>query len=376
MFGDGLIIATFFVAIVCLVKGTVRFDRDFFCFIGILVAWIVIQHVIIQQNMSLNSAISLLSMFLISYCAVKINTGSFIKHFVGVTVFLATVSLIFYAISLTPANVILTKILIPNDAHNWTNRVSYGRFLYHYMVGYPRNVGIFREPGVFQLFLNLSLFLTLFYPYLFTHRKRIGYAIILLFTIITAASTAGYLTAIIILCGYVINNRKKMSPRKFLVLIAGGVAAAIFTQTKVFEKVFLAKIAFSNGSFVSGTGNARLASILIDLKYISNNIWGYGFNAEWNNALANISNREVGSSCGLSAVVMAYGIPLSMAMYAAYLWAFKKISTNNVMFITLLLVFISSFLSQPWVLTPSFLVMLSYGFCINNHDKNLRCNSR
>ena len=376
MLGKGLTIATFAICLLCLVTKRVKMSDKFFGFIAAFFAVLLFQHTIIQQNISIVSLANLLTQFLIAYCAVKIDTASFIKRFVGVTVFLATASLIFFAISLTPASVVLTKMLLPNDAHNWTNRVSYGRFLYHYMIGYPRNVGIFREPGVFQLFLNLSLFLTLFFPHFFTQREKNRYAIILLLTIITAASTAGYLTAIIILCGYVINNRKKLSSRNVLMLLGCLLAAAIFTQTELFEKVFLAKMAFSNGSFETGTGNARLASVLIDLKYISNNIWGYGFNAEWNNALTNINTQEVGSSCGLSAVVVAYGIPLSIVLYAVYIWAFKKVSTNNVMFITLLLIFISSFLSQPWVLTPSFLVMLAYGFCINDYDKNLDCYSR
>lgn len=368
MFDSGFIVFTLVVCVACFFVWNIKILKRYAYFMLILFVWILLQHYVIQGNISIVSTLNLMSKFLIAYCAVKADVDHYFERFVRVTIVMAICSLVFFLLSQTPAANLMTYVFIPNHALSWTGNISYGRFLYHYMPGYTRNVGIYSEPGVFQLFLNLCLFCVLFMQEYckISEKKARVYTLILLFTIITTMSTAGYITTLIILAGYIIKVRKQLSVRNMAILLIIIVSLAVFSQTEIFYESFLKKLQFSaSGTFKAGTGNARLASILLDLKYIANNVWGNGYSGSWINT-STIAQSEVGSSVGLTSMVNVYGIPIAIIIYGSYLWAFRKTAKEPLGFLVLLLTFISGFLSQPWILTPVYLTILSYGFCANH----------
>lgn len=372
MYGDIFIIVTMVVAIASILLRVVKLTKKYAFYMIILFGAVVLQHTLIQHNISFSSVMNLLSKFLISYCAIGVCSSKFFSRFVKTTVFLSVISLIFFLISQSPLSGILTQLLIPNYAPCWTGNISYGRFLYHYMPGYTRNVGLYTEPGVFQLFLNLALFCVLFWAERCNveGKKRIKYAAILIVTIISAMSTAGYLTMFIILSGFVLAMKNKLSTKNILLLLVFFLVGAIFTQTELFVNTFIDKMQFSiQSGFSQGTGNARFASVLIDLEYIKNNIWGYGYSGSWTNT-STIAKFETGSSVGLTSMINVYGVPIASFIYITYLCAFKRISYSRLEFIILILMFISSFLSQPWILTPVYLTMMMYGLFFGNSGED------
>lgn len=366
MIGDAFIVLTFVISLALIVTNRVRIYKKYFLFISSLFLVILLQHTLIQGNISINSVMNLLSKFLISYCAVYICGSDFLKRFVNVTVFLATASLVCFAISFTPLESILRSVMTTNYARNWMGNISYGRFIYHYMPGYPRNVGIYSEPGVFQIFLCLALFWILFensHFQLSGKKKKFSIAVLIV-TLITTASTAGYITFILILCMYYI-GKNKVTWSGIGILIIGVIGIYFFSTTDIFQSVFIDKLQFTDGEFAGGTGNARLISIISDLSLVSQNIWGYGYSGVWSN-VSGIFSHDTGSSVGITSILTVYGIPIAIIIYIAFVWAFMKVTEKPLNGFFLLIVFISSFLSQPWILTPVYLNMISYAFCYDN----------
>lgn len=365
MYADAMIIGSLVLSVLLIVAGKVKLYRSYLSYVMIVFMAIFLQHTIIQGNIGFNSVLNLLSKFLLSYCTVYVCGKQFIKRFVNTTVFLSVTSLVCYAISFTPMEFLLRTVFSVNNASNWMGNVSYGKLIYHYMPGYERNVGIYSEPGVFQLFLCLALFWVLFgnRDYCSVGKERVIHLGILILTIITTASTAGYITMLLLFILYFV-NRRSISIGGMVAVVVALFCVNLFTMSDIFQEVFVAKMQFSNGQFTGGTGNARLASILSDLQHISNNIWGYGFSGSWSN-VSSVHSYDNGSSVGLTSTVNVYGIPISMALYGGFFWAFSKITDKFHVAIILMATFISSFLSQPWVLMPVYLMMFSYGFCID-----------
>lgn len=356
MFQDPILILTCLICLFFIFMNRVHLKKKYcnmlFLFFGVL----LIQHVLIQRDFTILGIGNTLCKFLIAYCAVGINAEKYISRYVKVISFLSIVSIIMYLFSQTPVVNIFKYILISNYDSCWTGDISYGRFFYHYIPNYDRNVGIFNEPGVYQIFLNVSLYFLLFKKEEcnFNNIKRKRAVILTLITIITTASTAGYVTTLLLIFSYILLFDEKNMSKKIILVSAMLIGVVIFIKTPLFEKVFIEKMAYSEGKFDSGTGNARLASMEIDLKYIKENPFGRGTESEWVNTSA-LATQEVGSSVGLTSIIATYGIPISIIIYGMYMWAFYKISNSLANFGVLLLIFISSFLTQPWVLTPVFL---------------------
>lgn len=372
LYGDNFVLFILLMIAVCVFTRRVLLNKNYTFFLMILFGSIFVQHTLIQGNISIPSILNMAGKFLIAYCAVRVCKEAFVHRFLKLTVFLAGISLICFVLSYTPVASIMSSIFITNHASCWTGNISYGRFLYHYMPGYTRNVGIFNEPGVYQLFLNMALFVLLFMQETsgVTGKKRNRYLILILITIVTTMSTAGYLTTLFIFAGYTISMNQKLSIRNLSMILGGIIILAIFTQTDIFYDNFLGKIALSDSSvgFESGTGNARVASILLDLSYIKENIWGYGYSGTWVNT-SSIATFEKGSSVGLTSLINVYGVPIAGIIYVSYIWSFLKISKTKIQFITLLLMFISSFLSQPWVVSPVYLWIIAYAFIDRKEKK-------
>lgn len=350
--------------------GVAKLKKNYFYSLLIFFGFLVLQHTLLQKDISLFSVVIILNKFIVAYCAVAISREFFFDRYVKMLVFFALASIIFYFIGISPMNDFLTKILMVNYDSCWTGNISYGRFIYHYIPNYTRNVGIFNEPGVFQLFLNVALFILLFWNKKIDMSpvKRQNSIAIILVAILTAASTAGFLTTLIIIVCYIMKKQGMTGKKKVFLLTILLVFFLVFSQTEFYYKNFASKLSYSNGRFNEGTGNARLASILIDLYYIVRFPLGQGFTGTWVNNLG-YALQESGSSVGLTTIVFTYGIPLAMIIYGYYIWAFRKLANYRMEFWVLLLMFISSFLAQPWVLTPVYLVFFSAAFFIENNKE-------
>lgn len=363
MFGSGFIIFTFAISILLFLFRVVKLHRRHFYAIFCVIGLIVLIHTIVLGDISINSAMNLLSKFLISYVAVMIDLNNFVKRFIKLVIFMAAVSLVFFTLTLTNADTFVKALLITNNAPCWTGNISYGRFFYHYMPGYERNVGIYNEPGVFQIYLNLALLLVLFKKdeIQIKGKSNIWYSIILIITIFTTMSTAGYVEMFVIIVLYVLTLRNTYSSCRIAIILSILVFAMIFVRTDLFQNIVVDKLAWSDqGRFESGTGNARIASVLLDLNYITNNPLGYGYSGIWENT-STFASSETGSSVGLTSMIYVYGIPIATIIYLLYFYSLYHIGNNLLEKIALISSFLFAFSSQPWILTPAYLTLMIYG---------------
>ncbi|MCM3636545.1 O-antigen ligase family protein [Sporosarcina luteola] len=143
--------------------------------------------------------------------------------------------------------------------------------------GYYRLFGMFRESGVFQIFLNTAIIMELF---LRKGRVRFFKLSVLLAGLILTFSTPGYLATILILISYTFFSKKKISEKEKKSIIAGVMLLV----------VMLLVLYFSNSTFSDGINNAwtkltnkessylgRTTSIIVELKLWSEKpIFGYG----------------------------------------------------------------------------------------------------
>lgn len=168
----------------------------------------------------------------------------------------------------------------------------------------PRNSGIFREPGVFIIYLCLALMFEL------TNKKprklRLGG---LLLAIVTTFSTAGYVTAaFIILSSFCLNRKISRSFKiKVLLLIALGIVlvSAAFPEYSLLGLVF-GKLFYSNDSTASRLGSIS-ANLYILLHDPISFTYGVGYTYMENNfevvsALMKAGDHNTNSGLRLLAV--------------------------------------------------------------------------
>lgn len=145
---------------------------------------------------------------------------------------------------------------------------------------FQRNYGAFREPGVFQAFINISLMWAFFRK----DKTKIWKIIVLVIAMLTTFSTTGYIVFAFILIAVLVSNKKqsgilkKKNLRYFLIvgIISMILYLAVFTDLLFlpgYGSVF-GKIMGNSNSISTG---ARMASIMINVKmFLSHPLAGAG----------------------------------------------------------------------------------------------------
>lgn len=144
---------------------------------------------------------------------------SFVEHYTSIIYFVAISSLIAQYV-LFPVVDVLPGFLFSRFIN--LAGVPFINMRIAYLIDFPhflRNLGIFREPGVYQIFLNFALMLELY----FNSTVRINFRRVLVFmiTIFSTFSIPGYIAALLLIMGYLFSGRLNysMQGRKLLALL-------------------------------------------------------------------------------------------------------------------------------------------------------------
>ncbi|MGG5510453.1 hypothetical protein ACPDHN_10920 [Myroides odoratimimus] len=131
-----------------------------------------------------------------------------------------------------------------------------------------RNSGIFREPGVFMIYLNLALAIQLLYFKVYERR----YIVVLSLALFLTLSTAGFLIYALVLMSVYFENASRIKfINKFIVVgFAIICTTAVLSNSFIFDNVF-SKI--SGDTVKEGSALARQASIFANIKIFSENMW-------------------------------------------------------------------------------------------------------
>lgn len=284
----------------------------------------------------------------------------FCKKFCQIMIFLATFSLICFCLHyIIPGIFRFFPIL--------TNEVNYS-FYCLFFTSVPlkrayvtfRNYGIFREPSMYQVFLNLALLI------LFSGKveeRKLWPVLILIATIITTFSTSGYILCFLIIANYLAKKKIKTNSKALLVIISSSVlvvflflCGAIDFDHSIFKKLFT-----DNSS-----SNSRFGAFFVDV-YIGfeNLILGKGFAYTENNfhsIALSVFNLDAAHNTNTLLKMFAVHGALFFSLYVIGYIRFFKILSVNFKWIVNCFVFFLSLSSADLIFNTIIYVIMFYGY--------------
>ncbi len=304
------------------------------------------------------------------YMAYKLDTEKFFERFVWLISFYALLSVLCtvgYAVF--PA--IWDRFMPVNylGGQNDTAMPFEGILFLHNISTYGdklgRNLGVFTEPGLYQISLNTALYIVLLLrdKLSYSSRKKDLIALILMLAIVLTKSTTGYLGMVAIICVAILNS-KKYFKMKVLYVVCIGVAVVFmdyFLQAdqSILYKVVLRKLFDSSGlNLAAGSGKWRLLTI----QYVSEVIKQYPLGAGYDNynqyifskgqylyELVGVESIKAIAYCGIPQMTIAYG------------WLIRKTYKNRKNWMTFLLVlflYINTTFAQSDIFYPSLILLM------------------
>lgn len=214
-----------------------------------------------------------------------------------------------------------------------------------YYFGFLRNQGIFREPGVFQVFILFAIAFELF----FNNRKNKAYILIILFvTLGSTFSIIGYYAVIPLIFAFIISrwdiikHKKLRKGNLYLLILLFYLVIFILNSRDVNINITRAYDKISNVN--SDSFQVRFGSIvnLIRMAFrniIFGNSFVNGFNYIQHNFITYGSNDITGT---FFSYIMALGIPVGTYICMVFFSFCRKVGSNIIIG---LLIFISLFIS-------------------------------
>ena len=244
------------------------------------------------------------------------------KTFSDVTLVIIGYSLLIYL-------VIVTNVISPSSITNvggYEYR-TFGGCLYTFNGVFYRNSAIFREAGMFMIFINMAFLFDILIMQSIPTIKIMFYGI----GILTTFSTGGIFTFFTLLLLYVLKGRK--SKNTGLVVIAAVVAIYIAIGSEDFMDTIFGKLesGLDNGSTLN-----RWATMVIPLYIMNNPIFGCGFD-NYADMFRMHSQKAIGffvDESGSTNTIMSsgaiWGIWMSV-FWIVTLWLFSKrfVEKNN-----------------------------------------------
>lgn len=373
-YGVFLIMAIVAAALVFLQKRR-SVSQHYIVFILALFLLLLFEIVLTDGGLELSSIISIMARFLIVMAAYYYDTESFADRFVKMVVFLAIVSLFGFILSLTVPTIL--KALLTTRTETVTtywrsyNVEYYGTFLYAFTNATARNIGIFHEPGLYQIVLNAALYILLFKrnALCITNRKWNTYCFIIIVTLVTTMSTTGLLGMIGLLLIYVLFAKEDnaLNSKVKICLVLGlaifGVYCFFADADSFINKYVLSKI-MQDGEidFSSSTGNSRIMSMMSDLAIFRGHIFGIGYlkyNAAFTENLFDKTIADTSSCVGFTQVLAILGILVFLIIVLYYAFLIRR-NMNRAEAMAFLFIFVNTGLGQPYIWFPALVVLLLF----------------
>lgn len=292
-------------------------------------------------------------------CVSVISWNDFRSAFCNVVLFFAVFSLIMYSVGLLNEGFVRslpTYYMAPTDQY-------FKSFFHLHQYGYgedgiwlttSRNAGMFREPGVFQLYLNSALILLLGS----SDSKKFLKTTILCVVILTTVSTSGIIAMLIILAGFALNylyKEKSITKERFFVII---VIILLIIAVGGYYLENYGQIVF--GKFVSGSDNyssltKRNQQTATDIRlFWKNPIFGVGYSY--------YQSFGEGSANSFSCNAALYGIGFVVSLIYGLI-RFCRIACEQYPVLAFFSVIAigSMLFSQNTIFLPVFVVFLYYG---------------
>ena len=263
----------------------------------------------------------------------KTSFDKFSDIFIDIIFLLTLYSLIIYAF-------IFVGILSPNILYNMGDNPVYScaGCVFYKAGDFYRNSCIFREPGMYMIYINLCIILKL----IRNQKMTIWQIIVFSLGIFSSFSTAGIIVLFMMLIIYMLNMSKKHNKIKYIVVLAiivYLVLASEFMNSMVFHKFSESE---DNASFL-----ARISSVLIPSSiFLDNPLLGCGFanfEKEYMNHSIKLYGFNIGTSNSTNTIFNTFAvlgvIPGSFILFSLYKFSKKIRKAKLLLFVGLLLMF-------------------------------------
>ena len=260
---------------------------------------------------------------MLAYLILKTVGSRFSETYINVIVFLAVISLLGFLSDRFHLFEALVVKLPPVGDMGYEGVLYIFRHPWHI----TRNNSIFFEPGAYQAFLNLALFLIFFTQTNFEKRKKWIYIAILLTTLITTFSTTGFLLFLVMFPLFLYRSNIFSFSNKVLIIGAASVVVVVFSA-QFYEK-FVVKVDqyLSAGEYELGSsGTERGSDVIADMQIFKKHMFGMGYD-QYQREFDRVGRRKVegGSTNGVTKTLAMMGLPFSLFIFGSYFWAFKRL---------------------------------------------------
>lgn len=288
--------------------------------------------------------------------------SEFIEAYCRIIYFLAVVSLVMYVLATFVPQVLTPLPVVSNSL----GRTSYSVF-FALSPFDMRNMGLFWEPGAFQTYLNIAILFEIF-RFRFQNKQRVA---VLIVTLITTFSSAGFITIIFLAFTIVINQMVEQNLRKdfgFLLCIAMVAVIAVWYYINYVDSA-LGYVLFGkllryaqDGNAASSTG-VRVESIIRPFQIFSSRLQ-YFFIGMGPTKLVETFRNNYGhamTTCTIANWFAEHGIFFGLLMLTGFYRLTGTLSGKTITRLMLLTVFVLCTLSEDYVRNPSILVFIFYG---------------
>lgn len=251
------------------------------------------------------------------------------SKFLSMVYLFACISLICYTLIMMGAGNILIRLL-PTYRTGMGNVA--GRFLYVYNINHPeRNSGIFTEPGIYQAILIMCIYVLVFMRerISLTNKVVARYLIVLLITLITTRSAAGYIGLFAVVIGVLLKHKERSDFAIVGIMIVGFIYLVYnyYTQgsNSILEQYFFGKLVETQKrSLTLSSGGARLVAMQMGLQSAISHPFGIGY-LNWENQLFQIYGTKFGTGNALFTQLGTRGfIAFFISIYLAIKPAFER----------------------------------------------------
>ena len=227
-----------------------------------------------------------------------------------------------------------------------------------------RNYGIFREPGIFQMFLMIGLLFHTYFSKEFKIIKLIIYTLAVIFTY----STTGYIALIVYMLLYLFKGNEKISDNKkkiisVILMIAGLAFLALQTNLLSNEGIVFDKL----GNMNRHTTIARFSSVFANIDmWLKKPITGIGL-TEVELMFPQISFQRYGfasthNTNTLLCELSTFGIIYFLLFINGYIMLIKKIGNNNLERVMVGLIVLILLFTEKLTFSPLIYILMFFGY--------------
>lgn len=288
----------------------------------------------------------------------RANVSTIFAFFVRVVLILAIVSMAIYAL-----------ISIGFDLPTITTISFGGKTSYYYLLhisennvfGFdiPRNTGIYWEPGMYMVYLNLIWIYYLFNKNATTKKKRLLVLAFCAVAIFTTGSITGYLLAFASFVLSTINIQKKSAIIGITIVGALALTVLPFMTLFVDEKMTETSYVYRSFDLIEGFN-----------LFLSRPIFGYGL---VNNVFQGIADQGLGvargNTNGLITVLINLGIVgffVYLVLLNSFASMFSRICMKQSAKLAIIIWLIGSCMNEPLTFHPSAFLMLGIGYALQD----------